>query len=139
MTDMWYHARKIPIVGFSDDTPAFFTDNNDDLTLWAGTDGYVVTAELAVSRPVGEAELHRIALELGCDDCFDPDFADFPDVSSYLYDARVRRRLEELGYDGYRGEDGYLWVTVVWNPAAIRITSHETYAPPAKMIAGQSR
>ncbi len=131
MAEAWFHARKDPIEYFSPDTLAFFTDNDEDLSLWAGRSGYVVTADLQTDNPIGDLALHKLALEMGLEDCFDGEFSDFPDVSSYLYNPEVRRRLEELGFDSYQGEDGYLWVTVVWNPEQIRILSHEPYVLPS--------
>jgi hypothetical protein len=62
----------------------------------------------------------EIAAELGLPDVFSEDFTDFPDVSTYLEDPQVRRKLEERGFDSYVGEDGYLYVAVVWNPELIR-------------------
>lgn len=132
MTETWYHARKEPIEAFAPDTLAFFTVNDDDLSLWAGKSGYVVTADLLISNPIGDLALHKLALEMGLEDCYDEAFSDFPDVSSYLYNPDVRRRLENMGYDGYEGEDGYLWVAVVWNPEQIRILSHEEYVPASE-------
>lgn len=83
--------------------------------------------QLDVRNPIDGIALRDLALEMGLEDVFDEGFSDFPDVSSYLYNERVRRKLEELGYDSYRGEDGYLWVTVVWDPDRIRVLSHCPY------------
>lgn len=132
MTETWFHARKDPITHFSPDTPAFFTDNDDDLSLWSGKDGFVVTADIKLANPIGDLALHKLALEMGLEDCFDEEFSDFPDVSTYLYNPDVRRRLEALGHDSYQGEDGYLWVTVVWDPNLISILSHEPYLHPSE-------
>lgn len=135
MSDTWYHARCEPITSFSADRPAFFTDNDDDLSLWSGKEGFVVKADLRIANPIGDIELHKLALEMGLEDCFNGEFSEFPDVSSYLYNPDVRRRLESLGYDGYQGEDGYLWVSVVWNPAQISVLTHEPYIHPAQRAA----
>jgi hypothetical protein len=124
--DLWFHGRDQDPV-FNEDQPAFFAAERDDVEMWAGRGGVVLTAKLAVVKPAGEEALMRIAEEMGLEDVFDEEYSDFPDVSSYLYDERVRRRLEEEGYDSYRGEDGYLYVTVVWNPDLIERISLEPY------------
>jgi hypothetical protein len=131
MEELWFHGRDRDPV-FNEDQPAFFAAERNDVEMWAGRGGVVLTAKLAVVKPAGETVLMRIAKELGLEDVFDDEFSDFPDVSTYLYDERVRHRLEQEGYDSYRGEDGYLFVTVVWNPGLIERVSLEPWgAPPA--------
>jgi hypothetical protein len=127
MTDeFWFHGRDQDPV-FDEDRPAFFATERDDVEMWAARGGVVLTAKLAVVKPVGEEVLMRIAEDMGLENVFDEAFSDFPDVSTYLYDERVRRRLEEEGYDSYQGEDGYLFVTVVWNPSLIERISLEPW------------
>lgn len=132
--DLWYHGRDVDPV-FDADRPAFFATSREDVEMWAARGGVVLTARLAVTNPAREEVLLTLAEEMGLPDVFDEDFSDFPDVSSYLYEPRVRRRLEELGYDAYRGEDGYLFVTVVWNPDLIQTVSLEPWDRPGTGIA----
>ena len=122
----WFHARSVPVESFGADQPAFFAERLEDLEMW-GEGGHVVEAEIRCDHPVRDLQLHEIALGLGLPDVFDPDFSEFPDVSSYLYDRRVRRILDERGFDGFAGEDGYLFVTVVWNPDQIAVLSHRPF------------
>lgn len=44
-------------------------------------------------------------------------------MSSYLEYPQMRRKLEELGYDSYVGEDGYLYAAVVWDPELIAMVT----------------
>ncbi len=117
---MWFHGRPDTEMGFDGDRPAFFSWEREGVEMFAGRNGFVLEAELLSASPCGEQDLMTIARELGLPDVFDPDFTDFPDVSTYLFDARVRRMLEHRGFDSYVGEDGYLYVAVVWNPELIR-------------------
>ncbi|NTF17327.1 hypothetical protein G6L37_02625 [Agrobacterium rubi] len=117
---MWYHGRPEETMEFDEDRPAFFSHEREPIGFFAGADGYVLEAEIMSSSPCGETDLMAIAKELGLPDVFDEDFSDFPDVSTYLENPLVRRRLEEMGFDSYAGEDGYLYVAVVWNPDLIR-------------------
>lgn len=118
--DLWYQ----PV--FDADRPAFFATSREDVEMWAARGGVVLTARLAVTNPAREEVLLTLAEELGLPDVFDEDFV--------LYEPRVRRRLEELGYDAYRGEDGYLFVTVVWNPDLIQTVSLEPWDKPGTGI-----
>lgn len=126
--ETWFHGRRAEIPVFSPDRPAFFASSLEDVSMWAGRGGYVAEAELEVRNPIDDSQLRAIALGMGLEDVYSEGFADFPDVSSYLYNPRIRRKLEELGFDAYRGEDGYLFVTVVWNPAQIRIVDCGRYS-----------
>lgn len=126
--EIWFHGRSEEPT-FDDDRPAFFAPERTDVEMWA-SGGVVLSARLSNVKPAGETALMRIAEELGLQNVFDEKFTDFPDVSTYLYDERVRRRLEEEGFDSYEGEDGYLWVTVVWNPALIEAVSVDPWDEP---------
>lgn len=127
-SDIWYHGRR-EALPFNRDRPTFFADKRDDVELWA-SDGVVVTARINTIKPAYEDKLLQLADELGLEDVFSED-SEFPDVSTYLYDERVRRRLDEEGYDSYRGEDGFLYVTVVWNPDLIEVLSIDPWNAPA--------
>lgn len=127
-SDIWYHGRREELP-FQGGRPIFFADKRDDVELWAN-DGVVVTARINTKKPAFEDKLLKLAEELGLDDVFSDD-SEFPDVSTYLYDERVRQRLDEEGYDCYRGEDGFLYVTVVWNPDLIEVLSIDPWNAPA--------
>ena len=116
----WFHGRSEPDMIFDEDRPAFFSHEREGVEFFAGSEGFVLEAELLSVSPCRENHLMEIAAELGLPDVFSEDFTDFPDVSTYLEYPQVRRKLEERGFDSYVGEDGYLYVAVVWNPDLIR-------------------
>ena len=116
----WYHGRKDADMEFEADRPAFFSADRDGVELFSGRDGHVLEAEIMSVSPCREEHLLAIAEALGLPDVYDEEFSDFPDVSTYLEYPEVRRVLESRGFDSYVGEDGYLWVCVVWNPELIR-------------------
>jgi hypothetical protein len=120
VSGVWYHGRPGVEMDFDPDRPAFFSCEREGVEFFAGTDGFVLEAELLATSPCRENHLTEIAAELGLPDVFGDDFTDFPDVSSYLENPMVRRKLEEKGFDSYVGEDGYLYAAVVWNPDLIR-------------------
>lgn len=117
---VWFHGRSASEMVFDDDRPAFFAHEREGVEFFAGREGFVLEAELMSVSPCRENHLMEIAAELGLPDVFSEDFTDFPDVSTYLEYPQVRRKLEERGFDSYVGEDGYLYVAVVWNPDLIR-------------------
>lgn len=117
---VWYHGRPVAEMDFEQDRPAFFSCEREGVEMFARRDGFVLEAEILSVSPCRENDLMAIARELGLPDVYDEDFTDFPDVSTYLEDPRVRRILEARGFDSYVGEDGYLYVAVVWEPDLIR-------------------
>jgi hypothetical protein len=121
----WYHGTDHADMRFRPDQPAFFAASPKDAKSFAGKDGYIIEARLDVRRPIDEDRLLNVGVALGivkdAGELFSADYSDFPDVSSFLDHARVRRHLEQLGYDGYWGTDGYFEAAVVWNPDLIHV------------------
>lgn len=123
----WFHGRNNSGCVFDPDRPAFFAHERDGVEMFAGRSGMVTTARIISHRPATEDVLTKFATELSLPDVYGEDFTDFPDVSSYLEYPEMRRMLEDNGYDSYVGEDGYLYVAVVWDPSRIEIISTDPF------------
>ena len=123
VTGIWFHGRQSENMAFDIDRPAFFTCEREGVEMFSGRQGFVLEAELLATHPCRETDLLTIASELGLPDVFSDDYTDFPDVSTYLENPDVRRELEKRGFDGYVGEDGYLYVVIVWDPDLIKTIS----------------
>lgn len=130
----WFHGRPEEGVAFDADRPAFFASERDGVELFAGEEGFVTTVRIKSIKPASEQVLLELADELGLPDVYGEDFTDFPDVSSHLERPEMRRRLDELGYDSYVGEDGYLYVAVVWNPSLIDVVSLDRFNDVASAL-----
>lgn len=123
----WYHGTDRRDVQFAPDRLVFFAADPKHAASFAGRPGFLVKARLSCQHPINEDDLLQVGVTLGiirhAGDLFSADYPDFPDVSSFLSHAKVRRYLEQRGYDAYWGTDGYFEAVVVWNPELIRIES----------------
>ena len=124
----WHHGRPDESVGFDPDRPAFFASDQEDCGFFAGDLGHQIEARLRIDNPIDEGALLKLAAEMGLEDVYAEDFDGFPGATTHLFDSRVRRRLEDLGYDGYVDIDGYILAAVVWDPSRIEIVGHRAWA-----------
>lgn len=130
---VWYHGTDQQSVQFAPDRPVFFAAAYRDAASFAGDNGFIVSARLTCKQPINEDDLLKVGVKLGlirdAGDLFSADYDDFPDVSSFLSHAKVRRYLEQLGYDAYWGTDGYFEAVVVWHPNLIQIDDISPVGP----------
>lgn len=131
MSEIWYHGRVHEIAGFDPDRPAFFAKLREEVEPFVGPHGYVVEARITVHRPIDGDALLKLAEEMGLEDVYAEDYDGFPGPSDHLYDSRMRRRLEQLGYDAFMDNDGYISAIVVWDPSKIEILSQEPFEAPS--------
>lgn len=126
----WFHGRRASDLRFEGDRPAFFAAERDQVEQFSGPYGHVIEARIKIERPIDENRLLSIGDEMGLEDVLHEDYDGFPGASDYLFDSRMRRNLEQLGYDGYIDFDGPIYAAIVWNPAQIEIIDHRPFRAP---------
>lgn len=123
----WFHGRPPESLAFEEDRPAFFAMLREETEQFAGPNGFVIEARITFTKPIDETALLHLADDLGMEDVLDEEYDGFPGGSDHLFDSRMRRKLDELGYDAYLDYDGPIYTVIVWNPAQIEIVDHRPF------------